>query len=255
MSGWVSTVSASSTTSEELSQSVVDDYTVTLADYYGVLEEEINVVTTYEATGSMSVTIPDDVNEEALVDAITDSIATSLGVHPQNVGVTVDMQTGDVEFSVTSNSFNEAAGNQFDLDNEQYQNSIVSSIESTVPSVTVDSYEVANDVTATLEFTVDADAATNDLTQAAWQSEQLLLDLMSPLKTQYVTEAPTLIPSVRPTTSLPTEAPSLTGSVAVIELSKPVSETIPTEEVADITKKKKYRLRGRSSETAKAHRG
>eukprot|EP00492_Amphilonche_elongata_P004929 TRINITY_DN547_c0_g1_i1.p1 TRINITY_DN547_c0_g1~~TRINITY_DN547_c0_g1_i1.p1 ORF type:complete len:233 (-),score=33.63 TRINITY_DN547_c0_g1_i1:72-770(-) len=174
MSGWVSTVSASSTTSEELSQSVVDDYTVTLADYYGVLEEEINVVTTYEATGSMSVTIPDDVNEEALVDAITDSIATSLGVHPQNVGVTVDMQTGDVEFSVTSNSFNEAAGNQFDLDNEQYQNSIVSSIESTVPSVTVDSYEVANDVTATLEFTVDADAATNDLTQAAWQSEQLL---------------------------------------------------------------------------------
>ena len=33
---------------------------------------------------------------------------------------------------------------------------------------------VSPEISAALEFTVDADQATNDLTQAAWQTEQLL---------------------------------------------------------------------------------
>ena len=86
------------------------------------------------------------------------------------------MDTGVVEFTISSDNFEEAAGVAFDLDNDQYQQAIVDSIESSIPSIVVEEYEVDTEVTANIEFTVDADDASNDLTQAAWQSEQLLSD-------------------------------------------------------------------------------
>ena len=50
-----------------------------------------------------------------------------------------------------------------------------------------------------------------------------------------MTHAPTLFPSSRPTTSIPTSAPSITGAVSVIELSKAVEESLDDSEVANIT--------------------
>jgi hypothetical protein len=73
------------------------------------------------------------------------------------------------------------------------------------------------------------------LTQAAWQSEDLLSDFGSVVvENVYITEAPTITPSRAPTTSLPTAAPSLSGSVAIVELSRPVTESIPESEVTSI---------------------
>ena len=46
--------------------------------------------------------------------------------------------------------------------------------------------------------------------------------------------APSFVPSLSPTTSLPTNAPSITGSVAIVELSKIVTESLPERNVTDI---------------------
>ena len=75
MAGWVATVSATTSTSEQIAQDIIDDYVGNVAEYYGVDESDVSVATVYEASGTMSVTIPDDVNEEELVDAIANSIA------------------------------------------------------------------------------------------------------------------------------------------------------------------------------------
>ena len=160
----------------------------------------------------MWITILSEVSETDLIDVITTSIANSLGVHPQDVDVSIDMETGDVEFTVTSENFNDAAADQFDLSNDQYRNNIIDGITSALPSVTVDNYSVLDGITATIDFTVDADVATNDLTQAAFQAEQLFssFDEVDVLNA-FLTKAPTMIPSVSPTTSLPSAAPSITG--------------------------------------------
>ena len=86
------------------------------------------------------------------------------------------MESGAVEFTISSNDFNEAASAQFDLSNDQFQESIVSGIESVLPTIVVDAYEVDDNIVASIEIVVDANNAENDLTQAAWQSEQLLAD-------------------------------------------------------------------------------
>jgi hypothetical protein len=151
----------------------------------------------YEATGSMTINIPESINEEQLVDAISDSIADSLGIHPQDVEVSIDMETGEVEFIVTAEDYSDAASVQFDLENTLTQEAILNAIESSIPDVHVESYEVAEELTASLEFTVDADNATNDLTQAAWQSEQLFnaFDQVE-VDNAYVTISPSLLPSL-----------------------------------------------------------
>ena len=91
----------------------------------------------------MSITIPEDVTESELVEAVTASIAESLGVHPQDVEVAVDMETGDVTFVVTSDDFVEASAFQFELDNN-VEERIIGGIEESLPSVTVENFEVAD---------------------------------------------------------------------------------------------------------------
>ena len=68
-----------------------------------------------------------------------------------------------------------AGANRNDLDRVTTENDIISAIEAALPSVSVTAYGVSDDISATIEFEVDADEATNDLTQAAYQSEEFLL--------------------------------------------------------------------------------
>ena len=52
----------------------------------------------------------------------------------------------------------------------------------------------------------------------------------------FVTTAPTLFPSTVPTTSIPTAQPSITGTVAIIELSQspPANGTLTDDDINDI---------------------
>ena len=176
ISGGVSTVTATTALTQALARTEIDEYASSVAEFYGVEVEDVEVQTSYAASGTMSISVADDIEEEELIDTITDTIAESLGVHPSEVDVMIDMSTGEVEFAVTSEDYAEAAANQFALENDQQIDSIIDSIETAIPDVVVENYDVTNDITATLEFTVDANDASNDLTQAAWQSEQLLSD-------------------------------------------------------------------------------
>lgn len=185
ISGWVVTISAKASVSTPIRSDDIEAYASNLAELYGVDESDIKVAMLYETTGSIELIIPEAISEIDLTDAITTSIAESLGVHAADVDVIVDMETGDVEFTITSDSFNQAASVQFDLSNDRTQEAIFSAIESFVPTLAVDGFEVNDDVVASIEFVVDANDAHNDLTQAAWQSEQLLQDFDVSVKSKF----------------------------------------------------------------------
>ena len=53
---------------------------------------------------------------------------------------------------------------------------LANAIENSVSGITVETIDVHDDLVLDLEITVDANDADNDLTQAAWRSEQLLSD-------------------------------------------------------------------------------
>lgn len=174
VTGWVASISATRTATNPISSNTIDGYIAGVAQFYGVNETDVEVATRYDITGSISVNIPEGVSENDLKGAITSSIAESLEVHPSDVEVIIDMESGAVEFTITSDDFDGAANIQFDLGNDRTQTIIVNQIENALPTVDVDAYEIDDDIIASIEIIVDANDANNDLTQAAWQSEQLL---------------------------------------------------------------------------------
>jgi len=174
ITGLVATVSASTSTTAALDSEDVANYEQNVAEYYGVDVDAVTTEVVYSASGSLTVSVPEDVSEEELVQSVTETIAESLGVHPQNVEVEVDLETGEVSFTVVSNDFDVIQQAQFNLQNEGVQGDIISSIVEDIPSAVVENLVVAEETTATIEFTVDANSASNDVTQAAWQTEQLL---------------------------------------------------------------------------------
>ena len=88
-----------------------------------------------------------------------------------------------------------------------------------------------------LDFTIDTTDSTVDTTIAESQipsiSEQYGLD-ESNASTVFLTAAPTLQPSVTPTTSKPTGAPSMAGLVVSVDVSRTTTEPISVEEVEDL---------------------
>jgi len=174
LTGWVATVRASTTVTTPIDSTEIEHYASNVAQYYGVDISDVTVSTAYETTGSLTLMIPDDVNENELVDAITDSISESLDLHPQDVNVIVNMETGEVTFTIDSDDFIGANEAQFELARDQH--AIIAAIQNVIPDVQVEEFIVSENIDATIEFTIDADEASNDLTQAAWRSEQLLSD-------------------------------------------------------------------------------
>ena len=79
MTGWIATVSASTTATSEMSTSTINDYATSVAEFYGVEPSDVVVSTAYESTGSLTLTIPDDLSEDELTDAVIASLAESLG--------------------------------------------------------------------------------------------------------------------------------------------------------------------------------
>ena len=173
VTGLVATVTASTLTTEALDNADVAAYVNNVAEYYGVDVDDVTTTVVYSTTGTMVVSVPDGVTAEELSDAVQDSIASSLGVHPQNVEVEVNLETGEVTFTVLSDDYAAIQEAQFNLERDVYQDAIVSSLTDAVPALVIDSLTVSEETTATIEFTVDANEASNDMTQAAWQTEQL----------------------------------------------------------------------------------
>ena len=174
LTGWVANIVASTTVTASVSTVELDDYSQSVADFYGVDPTDVSTAVVYSTSGSLTVSIPEDVSSEELSLILQTSLAESLGVHPQAVEVSVDMETGEVTFTISSQDFDVVSDAQFQLGSDSVQEELVASIVENVPSAEVLDVMVSPEISADLEFTVDADEATNDLTQAAWQTEQLL---------------------------------------------------------------------------------
>ena len=96
----MASVTISGTATEELAVEEIANITSELAEIYGVDPSEVETTVDYVASGTLDVTIPDDVSEEDAIAALQDSISDVLGVHTSDVVVTIE-DDGTVSYSVT----------------------------------------------------------------------------------------------------------------------------------------------------------
>eukprot|EP00493_Phyllostaurus_siculus_P025873 UN26218 len=118
-----------------------------IIDSYDVSSDDITAEVTYVATGSMELSVDDDTSEEDVADAVIATLTELLNVHPRDVTIiSVDIETGEVAFEISSEDYDSATSIQSDLDSIR-PNDIEDIIQQTIPSAEVDSVDINQEVT------------------------------------------------------------------------------------------------------------
>ena len=126
-----------------------------------VPNEAVNAEVSYIASGSMQLSIPEDSSEKDIANAITSTLADLLGVHPKDVVITsVNLETGEIEYDVSSDAFDEISDIQSNLDSLSIDN-IEDSIQQTIPQVKVESSSVDDNIEVDVTIVVDGSDADN----------------------------------------------------------------------------------------------
>ena len=97
---------------------------------------------------------------------------------------------------MTSDGSDYASFYQSRLASESLQNGLKSAIEVEIPGLSVEEMHISEDIRQVLEFTIDANDSSRDLSEAALEAEELMSTLGAVnVDTEYLTQSPTLFPS------------------------------------------------------------
>ena len=102
---------------------------------FGLFPDNVEAVVTYSVTGTVAVAVEGDYDEQELVEALQESLATSLGVHESDVTVTVDPETGVISYVVTSPTAEAAVALQDVLQTSEVNDAVLSGLSSVLPNV------------------------------------------------------------------------------------------------------------------------
>ena len=133
-----------------------------VAQAYGVSTEELDTVVEYVTSGTLTVDIPADVSSDEIISDLTESLSEALGVSSEAVEVVYDASTGEVTYTVTSATFDEADAALSTLQDAGF----VESIEALTKTVSVTSVSPSAEIFADVTVVVDADEVTVPLQQA-----------------------------------------------------------------------------------------
>ena len=122
----------------------VDQLESLVAQAYGVDVSEVTSIAEYVTTGTLVVTIPDDVSNQDAINELTSALATSLGVTEDSITLSLDPESGEVSYSVTIANYNDTAAIQNALESDD----IVDSLMETTDVVEITSIATDDDIVA-----------------------------------------------------------------------------------------------------------
>jgi phenylpyruvate tautomerase PptA (4-oxalocrotonate tautomerase family) len=239
---------------EELSASEIERLTDIVIDSYGLDENDpITTTVDYTTTGTMTIEGTTELTPEELEileDTMENTLSEILGVPSEDIELEIDPETGVVSYTISSPSFNTTAEilEQMTAPEfvEEFTNELTKDLETADTTInaeliSVSSIEPVEEIAAEIIIVIDEDDVTKSQILAENTVDVLVgeeYEVQS--EVQFITSAPTVMPtttpSLMPTTILPTQAPSITGDVSIVEITKPVTESLTTEEVEEIIK-------------------
>ena len=102
---------------------MIDDITEEAIDKFGVTQDDVQVDLYYTASGTLQIDNPNGFTNEEIENKIQDAIANTLGIHPKNVEVTYDENTGEATYAIVSDDFDNLEDNVEILKLDDFVNS------------------------------------------------------------------------------------------------------------------------------------
>jgi hypothetical protein len=150
MTGLIIAITADKVVTQTVPQTEVDILTKKIIDTYQVEPSEVAVTVVYTTSGSMKLDLPDDSNEEEVITAVTTILAEKLGVHTKNVEVEVDLATGEVIWSVSTDDYVKTNELKEQIAQAELE-SLQTAIQTALPGTDVESFSVSEDI----EYKID----------------------------------------------------------------------------------------------------
>ena len=168
--GLVVSVGITTTATGPLETSEVEYLEDLVADAYGVDSDDLTIVTEYVTSGTLDVTIPDNVSTEVAIADLTTAMSQALGMSEDSVTIEVDLETGEVTYFVSTDDYDATANIQDQLEDE----SLLETLNESTDVVLIDSVTPSVDIVADVTVVVDADEVTMPLQQAENRFDALL---------------------------------------------------------------------------------
>lgn len=127
----MNTIVTSSLSNEEIA-----DFISIAENVFGVNPGKVDAEVIYDIVGTFEISADGDYTEDELISALQSSIADTLNIHPSDVAVEIDADTGVSTYTITSNSVDDAMNLQELLQDTSTSDDISSQVESIVPGIT-----------------------------------------------------------------------------------------------------------------------
>ena len=116
--GLVISVDITTTATSNIDQAEIERLELLVAESYGVDSEDISSVTEYITTGTLTVTIPDTISENEALEDLTAALSTTLGVSEDSISLSLDQETGEVSYTITTSDYDQTNTVLSDLQND-----------------------------------------------------------------------------------------------------------------------------------------
>ena len=213
--------------------SAYNNYLSAVAGYYGVSSDDVSSSLEYFFSGRMLIANENGESAEAVERAMKEMLSQTLGVALKYIVVDYNEFTGETTFEIAAESYTDASGAMFNLNTDQILTTLRTELSTELAGVTLSNMVVSANIVARLKMEVDANLSEENLTVATYLAEDMLKKdgWQTDSTIFFRTSAPSLRPSVSPTTSIPSASPSITGSVAIFRLNMTVTESLTETQV------------------------
>lgn len=146
---------------KELTIAEIENIANITIDALDVSHEDIRSEVFYKASGILELSLSDESSIDDIVDVVPLSLSTLLGIHPRDIVVTsIDLESGEVQYEVSSDDFAQTSDIQFILDSLS-RDDIEVSIQELLPSIAVQSNNVDNNIEVYVSVIADGSDAGN----------------------------------------------------------------------------------------------
>ena len=161
---------------QELTDADIESIMIIAIDEFDVSNEDIRAEVSYVTSAAIQLSIPEETSEDEVVQAVSSTLADLLGVHPRDIVVTsIDLETGEIEYEVSSEIFSETSNIQTVLDSLS-SDDIEELMQEVIPSIAVESNRVDENIEVDVSIVVDGSDAGN-LREARIGVETILTDM------------------------------------------------------------------------------
>ena len=156
ITGEIASISMSGIVTSEIS---TDDMTQQIAEIYGVDANDVETSASYVTSGTLNVSIPEDIPKADAILALTESISDVLGVHSSDVVVSID-ENGVATFSVAEETYDGVHNIQNMISDPNFATDITHDLHEGDSGVIVESVASHDEIEVIISTTVDTSDAT-----------------------------------------------------------------------------------------------